>query len=338
MNKVLILKNDRIGDLFVSLPAINLILNKHQKDKVEIILSPINKAFSFLFNISFLIFNYRLSLFEKFKIYNLLKKNNYSDVYILSPKNFYYYLPIFFKKIRFHGICIKEKNKKRPNDYLKSMLTNFVIRDRTINKNILPNQELHKQLINHESTNIINLINSKPKISKSIKNFLSKEYLFLQYKETAFKRLGWTILDFHNLVCKMKNLKKNIYLISDYKHKSNNFFLNKFNNYDFNTNTYKKISNDNNITYFNDIEGIDMFNIIKNADLSIVPEGMAAHISVFNKIPTLALCSLTIFSKNDFYHIIRSSKEWVPRKYYKFTLIKKNPEETFKKILRNLPK
>ena len=49
MKKVLILKNDRIGDLFVSLGAINLILNKHLNDEVEIVLSKINTGFDFLF-------------------------------------------------------------------------------------------------------------------------------------------------------------------------------------------------------------------------------------------------------------------------------------------------
>ncbi len=39
--KILILKNDRAGDLFTSLKAINKILNKHRNDKIAIILSKI---------------------------------------------------------------------------------------------------------------------------------------------------------------------------------------------------------------------------------------------------------------------------------------------------------
>ena len=47
--KVLILKNDRTGDLFVSLKAINRIINKHYDDEILIYLSNINHKFSFLF-------------------------------------------------------------------------------------------------------------------------------------------------------------------------------------------------------------------------------------------------------------------------------------------------
>ena len=46
---ILILKNDRTGDLFVSLKAINRILNKHINDNVKIILSNVNHKFGFLF-------------------------------------------------------------------------------------------------------------------------------------------------------------------------------------------------------------------------------------------------------------------------------------------------
>ena len=47
--KVLILKNDRTGDLFVSLRAINRIINKHSNQQITIFLSNINHKFSFLF-------------------------------------------------------------------------------------------------------------------------------------------------------------------------------------------------------------------------------------------------------------------------------------------------
>jgi len=338
MKKVLILKNDRIGDLFVSLEAINLIFNKHINDDVEIVLSKINKGFEFLFNKKFYVYNYRLSIKEKLLIFNLIRKKKYTDIYILSPKNFYFYLPLFFKQIKFYGICINEKNKNRPSSYLRSKLTKFVVRDRTINKNIIPNHELHKNLIDIDNLKIKNLINESPPISNIINNFILENYVLFQYKESAFKRLGWSTFDFINLLKKFHSkTNKKIILISDYNSEHNNIFKNSINYYDFNINKYEEISNLNFCLYLHDISSIDMFNIIKNSNLCIAPEGMVAHISVFNKVPTLALCSLTIFSKYDFYHIIRSSKEWVPKKYYNFTTIKKNVDTTLKKILSNLP-
>ena len=47
--KILILKNDRTGDLLVSLKCINKILNKHINDDITIYLSKINYKFGFFF-------------------------------------------------------------------------------------------------------------------------------------------------------------------------------------------------------------------------------------------------------------------------------------------------
>ena len=50
MNKILILKNDRVGDLFNYLDGINAIINDNRGNKIEIILSQITEKLSFLFN------------------------------------------------------------------------------------------------------------------------------------------------------------------------------------------------------------------------------------------------------------------------------------------------
>ena len=100
MPKVLILKNDRVGDYFTSIESINLILNKHKDKKIEIFLSKINYKFNFIFkNLKFKIFNYNLNYIRKgSKISFIYFFNEISDIYILAPKNFYYYLPFFLEK------------------------------------------------------------------------------------------------------------------------------------------------------------------------------------------------------------------------------------------------
>ena len=50
MNKILILKNDRVGDLFNSLDGINAILEDNPNTKIEIVLSNISQKLSFLFD------------------------------------------------------------------------------------------------------------------------------------------------------------------------------------------------------------------------------------------------------------------------------------------------
>ena len=50
MKKIIIFKNDRIGDLIPSVPAINLIIDKNKDKDVVIYLSEINYKMKFLFD------------------------------------------------------------------------------------------------------------------------------------------------------------------------------------------------------------------------------------------------------------------------------------------------
>ena len=101
-NKVLILKNDRTGDLFVSLNAINRIINKHSNEEILIFLSKVNHKFSFLFpTIKKRIYSMNLRLIEKLKIFIFILLNRIDTIYILTPKNFYYYLPFFLEILNF---------------------------------------------------------------------------------------------------------------------------------------------------------------------------------------------------------------------------------------------
>ena len=97
MKNIIIFKNDRIGDLFHSLNGINQILNEHKADKITIYLSNYSKDFSFLFfkkNIEVKILNYRLNFYEKIKILTLFFFRPIDKIYILSPKNYFFYLPL----------------------------------------------------------------------------------------------------------------------------------------------------------------------------------------------------------------------------------------------------
>ena len=101
MKNIIIFKNDRLGDLFHSLNGIINILNEHKNDNIEIYLSNYSKNFSFLFNktnvkINYL--NYRLSLIEKLRIFNLFLKSSIDKVFILSPKIIFFIYLFFSKK------------------------------------------------------------------------------------------------------------------------------------------------------------------------------------------------------------------------------------------------
>jgi len=96
-NKILILKNDRAGDLFASINLISDILNYNNHKKITIFLSELNYDFSFLFKgINFIKTNFDLTTINKISIFLHILFNRYEHIYILSPKNFYFFLPFFF--------------------------------------------------------------------------------------------------------------------------------------------------------------------------------------------------------------------------------------------------
>ena len=102
--KVIVLKNDAVGDLTQSLKAINNIINSHQNKIIEIYLSERSEKFNFLIsnnNVIFKKLNYDLRIVEKLKLIFHLIKNNIKYIYILTPKNFYFYLPLLFNNIKF---------------------------------------------------------------------------------------------------------------------------------------------------------------------------------------------------------------------------------------------
>ena len=103
-NQIIILKNDAVGDLTHSLTAIESIINSHPNHFFIVYLSERSKKFSFLIrgkNIKFKFINYRITFIQKINLFFSLIKEPIDKIYILSPKKFYYYLPVIFKKKNF---------------------------------------------------------------------------------------------------------------------------------------------------------------------------------------------------------------------------------------------
>ena len=190
-NKIIIFKNDRVGDLVHSISAINDIIFKNQDKKIVVFLSKISENFYFLFkknNTKLKTLNYNLNIIEKIQIFLYLFANKIEKIYILSPKNFYFYLPIFFFKIKFFGLCVNGPGgHRRPYSFLRKLLHKFVINDRETIQKRKSTQLLQLELIN---TNKVDSINSSPNldipISNKLKNFLPNNYLLIHFKKKNF--------------------------------------------------------------------------------------------------------------------------------------------------------
>ena len=70
--------------------------------------------------------NFNLSIKDKLRIFIDLYKNSYDRVYILSPKSFYFILPLIFRKVKFYSIVYNNK-RNRPIGFLRKFLYKYRI-------------------------------------------------------------------------------------------------------------------------------------------------------------------------------------------------------------------
>ena len=331
---IIIFKNDRTGDLFVSLRAINCILNNHKNNDITIFLSNINYKFGFLFSkINKRIFSMNLTFFEKIKIFIHFMLNKIDYAYILTPKNFYYYLPFIFRNTKFYGITIKTK-KNRPNNFFKKYLYKVVTLDRTKIKKRLSSYIIQESLVK-ENLNYDFLINTKHALDHNFS--LPKNYVFFHYKHELFSGLlGWDLHKIKELLFLLKSKHENLLFSSELNNDhTDNFFFKNFNSYNFDTNQINKLNN-NKIFFLPKIEGYNLFDVIRNSKKIISPEGIITHIGYFFNKSVLALLHFNIQNKQDFISQVISCKEWFPPNNYGYTVLKKDFYKSIKKIEKRI--
>ena len=133
-------------------------------------------------NVKFKKLNYDLNIFEKFNLILYLLKNNITNVYILTPKNFYFYLPLLFRNIKFFGLCINGPNNyKRPSLFLRKLLFKFVVNDREAIYKRDHTTKLQYDLTNIDASNMNDNIQIRLKISDFLKKNLPTNYAYFHF-------------------------------------------------------------------------------------------------------------------------------------------------------------
>ena len=331
--KILILKNDRVGDLFSSIKGINSILNEHKDYKIEIILSNFSKDISFLFdenNIKVDIYNYDLNFYEKLKIIKKVFFNNYEKIFILTPKNIYFYLPIISNS-KFYAVVINDHKRNRPLKFLRNKLFKFEINDRTskrLNEGI---STLTENLCNENSIKYPNILNNKPLNSKLLNDNIDvfKNFVHIHYKDSLYKNNGWTINDFLDLINKISKKTEKVFISSDFgNYKYNNYLLEKLSFINF-ENGKRNIENNSKIIYLHNIKINDLFTLIYLSNQVIAPHGtMTLMASYLNKKV------IDLFDSNV---SIIPFREYKPsNKNYNFLILKNNFDLIGNKIINFL--
>ena len=335
-----VFKNDAVGDLVHSLEAINNIVSSSKN--VTIFISKLSQNYVFLVkkpNVEIKITNNNLTLIEKVKLIFFLFKNNINRVYILTPKNFYYFLPLIFKKTKFYAICVDNiKNYKRPSEFLRKFLFKYEVNDRgkifkrasiisIQNKLTLENDKKYNYKLNLDL-----------KKSEELQKYLPDDYIFFHFKKKIFDELNWKFTELELLFQEFKKYSDNIIITKDIEFDNNNvLFKNNFNSYDFKLKKF--IDNKKNILFFDNIVGEDLFNVIKYSRKVVAFHGMMTSIgTLFNK-PILDLYHCRISSWDDYRRYRNSFYEFKPSyNGYDFTIPKKDIYETIKKIKFSLKK
>ena len=332
---IVIFKNDRGGDLFISLKLISSLKSEYKN--ITIFLSELNFGFNFLFD-KFKVkkINYNLSIINKLNIIFYLLNSNINEVYILTPKNFYFYLPFFFRKINFYAITINGNKRNRPPNYLRRMLKNYVEISRNKNKNKTPSRILQLDLlekniyIDHQYTNL-----SIPNITEDQKKIIPNNFVYLQFKKNFFEDFGWGIKEFLRIIDLLLLKYENVLFSSDIEHNDyNTYFINNFSNINLISNTINE-RNKHKVYFLNKIEAKELFLVIRAANKCLAPHGLVTNICYF-----LGKESLNLFNyqnSNFNYHYAKISfSEWYAGMKINFLFLKKDINKSLNKINRSL--
>ncbi len=329
MKKILILKNDRAGDLISSIRLIYKIIEKN--NDISIYLSNINYDFKFLINkLKIKKINFNLNFLDKIKIFFDLLMNKYDEVFILSPKNFYFFLPIFFRKTKFYAITIDGKKRNRPNKFLRNYLFKYEISFRTKlnDKNIIQNQ--------------LSLIDAKEDfdyhdlklndLNFNISNKLPKNFAFFQFKKSFFDQLNWSTSEFEKIIKLIVDKYKFVVFSSDIENNDYDlYFKEKFSTLDFqNKNSY--LDRKTTAIYLRKIDPENLCLLIKMADKIICPHGLVTQIAyLFNK-QSINLFGFKINSIEEYHHQKISFSEWYSNMRITFIFLNSNIDKSIRKI------
>ena len=312
--KILILKNDRVGDLFHSLKNIETLITLFSEDNIELRLSKINIRFANIIlskNLKLSESNLNLTLIEKVTLFSKILLNKYDYVFILSPKNFYFFLPLIFKKTKFLGICVDGK-RNRPNKFLRKHLFAYEVNDRISNKKKLPIYETEKNLIYNVFKNKIpnlNIENIPSQLDKKSINVL------FHYKSEIFGKIDKNFNHFHafflNLV---KNLNMKIKISTDLEFDIKNKKI---------LSMYK---GEVNVKFLGPIGADQLLREIKSSELIISPHGAITCIAGYYNKNIIDIFDRTI-TKNAFYEFKPNTAG-----IYQFIVIPKDISLLFKKL------
>ena len=338
---IIIFKNDAVGDLSQSLDAINNIINYNKNNNITIYLSERSANFDFLLNyenVKIKKVNYDLSLIDKIEIIKFILKHQFLSIYILTPKKFYFYLPVIFRKIKFYALCLNGNNNyRRPSEFLRKYLHKYVVNDRSSIKKRQSTMKIQVNLTADLNFSKKYEINSVPKYTNNSFNKINN-YIYFHLKLENFRKLGWGLNDLKMIFNEFLKYNKKVVFTRDInpKYKIDGISSN-FNVINFSQN--ETFNEDLPITLIDEIKGSDLYNLVRNADKVVAFHGMMTNLASIEKRPVLDLFHCEIKSLHDYRRYKNAMYEFKPNyKDYDFIVPSKNLSKTLNKMRFSLKK
>ena len=213
----------------------------------------------------------------------------------------------------------------------------FVINDRAAQFKRLSTEKIQSKL-----TSDSNVFNNKFSInikkSDLLKKSLPENYIYFHAKRKILNELGWGINELKILFEEILKYTNYLVLTKDIEIDENTkIFKENFNSFDFKT--LKFIDNSQKIIFFDNIDGEDLYNVIRNSKKVIAFHGMMTNIASINHQKVLDLFHCNINNWDDYRNYRNSFYEFKPSySGYDFTIPKKNIYKTLKKIRFSLEK
>jgi len=283
--------------------------------------------------------NYNLNINNRINIFLDIIKNKYDEIYILSPKTFYFFLPLIFRKLKFFAIVYNGNKRNRPNKFLRKFLFSYKVIFRT-KKNEQSYEKLQIKLLEQNieiDTNFSNL--NIPLISSELKSLLPKKFLFFQFRYNFFEDLKWKFDELDKLLSALLTKYENILFCSDIENNSKtieyiDYFKKKYSLID--TNNYKiKLNNSSKkIFYLENLNAKNLFLIINESQINLGKHGVLAHISKFHSTKCHNLFNFKINNIKNYHHQKFSYSEWYSHMNYKFSFLNNDINKAIRKILK----
>ena len=171
-----------------------------------------------------------------------------------------------------------------------------------------------------------------PKISENLKKYLPKEYFYFHLRKKRLDELGWGVSELTLLFNEFLKYSKNVVLTKDIETDENTKILkDNFNSFDFKN--LKYIDKLKKIIFFDNIDGVDLYNVIRLSKKVVAFHGMVPSLASINKTPILELFHCNINNWDDYRNYRNAFYEFKPNyKGHNFIIPQKDIKKSLKKM------